>query len=141
GLPTLFKDETADRAAVMDFPGVVVTGNGSRTSGNCWLGNDGASFSYVQYIEGNPNCLRWLRFEVAPTCEGTWTAVAPPPRRQFAMAYDSVRQRTVLFGGYQSSAPLPDTWEFDGSNWRRQYTEGPPTMVGGAMAFDGSHGK
>ena len=52
-----------------------------------------------------------------------WTPIAmrgptPGPRVGHAMAYDRVRGRLVLFGGFsESTAPLGDTWEWDGARW------------------------
>ena len=38
----------------------------------------------------------------------------------FAMAYDSARERIVLFGGRTDrSGDLNDTWEWDGRTWTR----------------------
>lgn len=53
-----------------------------------------------------------------------WTrldAAGPPPRSGHAMAYDAKRDRAVLFGGGNSDRPsrMGDTWEFDGTRWRR----------------------
>ncbi len=48
----------------------------------------------------------------------TWVQIAttnsPPARYNHAMAYDNVRGRIVLFGGYQSfiRPPFNDTWEY-----------------------------
>ena len=55
------------------------------------------------------------------TWNGTdWTqrapAQSPPPRYDHAMAYDSARQRLVLFGGITPDF-LADTWTWDGSTW------------------------
>jgi hypothetical protein len=67
--------------------------------------------------------------------------VSPTPRRGHAMAYDSVRQRVVLFGG-ASSAPSvyhDDTWEWDGTNWALvSVAARPPGRWGHAMAYDES---
>lgn len=66
---------------------------------------------------------------------GDWrqieTATAPPARHFASMAYDRVRDRVILFGGYRFAddkktiLPLYDTWEFDGSNWREVSAKGP----------------
>ena len=49
------------------------------------------------------------------------TAHAPSPRAGCAMAYDSNRNVTVLFGGILDTNWPPDlyddTWEFDGTDW------------------------
>jgi hypothetical protein len=62
----------------------------------------------------------------------------PGPRRLAAIAFDSRRQRTVLFGGVASS-PLFDTWEWDGASWQAIQTSSAP-MVSGAIAYDGDRG-
>ena len=43
----------------------------------------------------------------------------------FGLAYDPVRQRTVLFGG-ASGTLLDDTWEFDGQDWAQIATANAP---------------
>jgi hypothetical protein len=45
------------------------------------------------------------------------TANAPSPRSHCMLAYDSVRGRVVLFGGYAANTGFGDTWEYDGSQW------------------------
>ena len=66
-----------------------------------------------------------------------WTQLAnsgPSPRSGHGMAFDSGRNRTVLFGGQPSS--LVDTWEFDGQDWTQQADTGPPDARSHPMAFD-----
>ncbi len=49
-----------------------------------------------------------------------WTQkqdIGPRPRLGHAMAYDSTRQRIVLFGGRLVGTRFGDTWEWDGANW------------------------
>lgn len=43
----------------------------------------------------------------------------PPIRDSTALAFDSVRNLTVLFGGFKGGTPanLQDTWEWDGEVW------------------------
>ncbi len=78
--------------------------------------------------------------------DGTnWTqrtpAISPSPRAGHAMAYDSVRQVTVLFGGITPSGGfLGDTWEWDGSAWSLRSTGGPEARYATAMAFDSARG-
>lgn len=53
------------------------------------------------------------------------------------MSYDSVRQRVVMFGGYDDTSLLNDTWEYDGTNWTRvTTTTAPAARVGAALAYD-----
>jgi len=68
-----------------------------------------------------------------------WTQLAnsgPSPRSGHGMAFDSGRNRTVLFGSFRTDQPPPiaDTWEFDGQDWTQQADTGPPAA--GPMAFD-----
>ena len=70
----------------------------------------------------------------------SWTnltpAVSPAARAWQSMAYDSMRGRTVLFGGYNGSQ-LGDTWEWDGSSWTQVVTAAaPPARSSGAIAYD-----
>ncbi|MBI5544312.1 MAG: hypothetical protein HY901_10510 [Deltaproteobacteria bacterium] len=73
----------------------------------------------------------------------TWSelsASAPPPARmRHSMAFDPVRSRLVLFGGYSSAswALLDDTWEWDGIAWHRVIpVVSPPARTRAAMTFD-----
>ena len=45
------------------------------------------------------------------------SATGPSPRLLHAMAYDTARQRVVLFGGSDASGKLADTWEWNGQSW------------------------
>lgn len=65
-------------------------------------------------------------------------AVRPVPRGCHRMVYDSVRGRTVLFGGLTGwSTPLGDTWEWDGVTWQQRTSATAPTpRLGHAMAYD-----
>lgn len=82
----------------------------------------------------------------------TWQHRASGPldaRGSTAMAYDAVRQRTVLFGGSVFiggpipgvvTQPMGDTWEWDGQNWEQVATSGPRERAGHAMVYDSSRG-
>src|SRR5260221_6832669 len=51
----------------------------------------------------------------------TWRSnsiAGPPARQSHAMAYDSARRVTVMFGGLSGTgAELSDTWEYTGAKW------------------------
>lgn len=70
----------------------------------------------------------------------TWTTVSttgPSPRYLHAMAYDTARQNTVLFGGLaDGSFRDTATWTWNGSSWSQATTTGPATRFGHAMAYD-----
>lgn len=57
-------------------------------------------------------------------------------RNSHGMAYDTVRQQVVLFGGYNGSS-MGDTWIFDGQNWIRRFpTTSPVDRWGHRMVWD-----
>ncbi|MCR9246950.1 MAG: kelch repeat-containing protein [bacterium] len=71
----------------------------------------------------------------------TWqtrrTSDTPGARSSHALAYDPLRERTVVFGGVTRAGPvLADTWEWDGSRWLDVSTFGPAPRQGAAMAWD-----
>ena len=76
------------------------------------------------------------------TYDGTdWTqiitATSPTPRYWHSMSYDSTRDRTVVFGGFNASGDLDDTWEFDGTDWAQiSPTVSPSPRAETRMAFD-----
>jgi hypothetical protein len=66
-----------------------------------------------------------------------------PDARMFgAMAYDSARGRTVLFGGAGNSDLLGDIWEWDGRTWTNVTPAGvgPPVLMGASMSYDAARG-
>jgi hypothetical protein len=51
---------------------------------------------------------------------GQWTRAStggPPLRNGHAIAYDSARNRVVLFGGFRPGQDFADTWEWNGTQW------------------------
>lgn len=79
----------------------------------------------------------------------TWTKVhdggsgGPEARHSHALAYDSRRGVTVLFGGESAAGTrLRDTWEWDGITWEeRAPTVSPPVRYAHAMAYDSWRGE
>jgi hypothetical protein len=69
-----------------------------------------------------------------------WTPLdAPQPVARFggAMAYDPVRNVTVLFGGQTSVGFRNDTWEWNGQAWALRSPTTPPSVRAfSAMAYD-----
>jgi hypothetical protein len=65
-------------------------------------------------------------------------AEVPPSRLSGAtMAYDPVRQRTVLFGGReQFNAALGDVWEWDGGQWLQVDATGPSARFGHVTTYN-----
>ncbi|HZN39741.1 MAG TPA: hypothetical protein VFD82_13110 [Planctomycetota bacterium] len=73
-----------------------------------------------------------------------WTLVAttgPAARNRASLAYDTARQRMVLFGGYDQTA-YDDTWEWDGTTWQAIATaHRPPGCWLVSMAFDAARAR
>jgi len=71
-----------------------------------------------------------------------WSKVSttgPSARFGSAIAYDSNRQVTVLFGGNDDQLS-PETWEWDGVVWRQVANTGPSGREEHAMVFDTARG-
>ncbi|HYE62990.1 MAG TPA: kelch repeat-containing protein [Phycisphaerales bacterium] len=68
--------------------------------------------------------------------------VAPPSGRNgHAMAYDSARGVTVLFGGDDGNGIRSgETWEWNGTKWRQVLVSGPSARRWHAMAYDSARG-
>jgi cysteine-rich repeat protein len=84
----------------------------------------------------------WLwSLEAGPGGIYRWTATtpahSPPPRTHHSLAYDSVRKRVVLFGGYSPAGLLGDTWEWDGTDWiEMKPATSPPQRRAAQLAYD-----
>jgi N-acetylneuraminic acid mutarotase len=84
-----------------------------------------------------------------PASAVAWTqlspASAPSAREGACMVYDLDRQKLYLFGGYNWTAFLNDTWSFDPStgDWTQLSPSGtvPPGREYHAMAYDSAAGK
>jgi hypothetical protein len=100
-------------AALMFGGGV---SNGSTVSGDTWVNSRGV---WGRYADGN----------------------AITPRQTYAMAYDSARQRTVLYGGETFSTIHASTFEFGPQGWVEPLTAVTPGQRSGpSMAFDAARG-
>lgn len=97
-------------------------------------------------------CCALLSATATAQCNGEWitTSVSgpgtPAPRSGHASAYDPIRQRTIIFGGYTSAAAYDNaTWEWDGATWTMPHPGGPVGCPTGrsspSMAFLPSIGK
>ena len=75
----------------------------------------------------------------------SWVEITPaqsPAPRASPLAYDSVRDRIVMFGGAGGSPGAPeialsDTWEYDGASWiQRQPLHVPPARGEHVLVYD-----
>lgn len=61
----------------------------------------------------------------------------PPARVHQSMAYDRVRQRVVLYGGFSAaSGELRDVWEWDGATWLPATAVVPADRIARNTVFD-----
>src|SRR5262245_47773942 len=74
----------------------------------------------------------------AQSCRG-WTEPYLNGRHGHAMAYDSARKVTVLFGGWDGTSDN-GTWEWDGSAWTPRITSAPLSRYDHAMVYDSVRG-
>jgi hypothetical protein len=75
--------------------------------------------------------------------DGTaWKTITPaaktvPPFHRFAsMAYDQTLKKTVLFGGFDTTNYLDQTWLWDGTAWSQQKNRPPTARTLAAMWYD-----
>jgi len=78
---------------------------------------------------------------------GSWdqrkdSSEEPTGREGHAMAYDNLRGKMLLFGGFNGLATTNETWEWDGMIWTRLNPTTKPSARGGhGMVYDSARGK
>jgi hypothetical protein len=103
-----------------------------------------AGRTYYVVIEGYDGATGDFELTVDSASGAAWQrrlflsdSPGPSSRHVVASTYDSARAVTVLFGGYNVSGSLDDTWEWDGRWWwERTPAEQPPKRAMAAMAYD-----
>jgi hypothetical protein len=79
-------------------------------------------------IAAGPHSTRWL--QLSPS-------TSPPPRSYLAMTYDPASGKVIMFGGFDGTGYLNDTWMFDGISWTRIATRlSPPARANAQIAYD-----
>jgi IPT/TIG domain-containing protein/galactose oxidase-like protein len=93
-------------------------------------------------------CAGTLAFAAsAATAQVDWIqstpATSPPARFDHNLAFDSARNRTILFGGVDFTfTEFGDTWEWDGAAWsQRTPVSSPPPRETTALAYDSARGR
>jgi len=76
----------------------------------------------------------------------TWHKIglpnSPSGRGAMAMVYDGVSKKIVLFGGYDATSYLNDTWTWDGAKWTQIATANAPSpRAASGIGFDRVTGK
>ena len=66
---------------------------------------------------------------------------SPPPLGGHTLAYDAVRARVILFGGFDDGGFSRNfTWSWNGTVWAQLFTAtSPPARTNHAMAYDSTH--
>jgi Galactose oxidase, central domain len=153
----------ADAGLLMSDSG---SGGGSVCSGSDAGSSGGSENTDAGFIEGNVSDSGVIiaSFDagavdsgVTVACSGianvidagtVWTqhnSPGPSARSGAAMAFDSVRGRTVLFGGAFGSGTqflFADTWEYDGLTWTQKFPiHAPVARSGSNMVFESHLGK
>lgn len=89
------------------------------------------------------NCLAAMANPLR--AQGSWTVTAnggPASRSAHAMAYDSINQRVILFGGALTSGGFSsETWAFSAGSWSLIANTGPSPRHSTAMAYDSVRGR
>jgi hypothetical protein len=64
-------------------------------------------------------------------------ATSPQARSYLAMTYDGDSRKIIMFGGFDGTGYLNDTWTFDGFTWSHVTTQSsPPPRAAAQMAYD-----
>jgi hypothetical protein len=61
---------------------------------------------------------------------------APPARRFSSMVYDAQLKKSVLFGGFDDTNYLNETWLWDGTSWNRVTNHPPTARSNASMWYD-----
>ncbi len=92
-------------------------------------------------LNGNTNLGdTWEWTATVPGGGGSWllrSTTGPSARDHCGLAYDSLRQKTILFGGAAGGNYNNQTWEWDGNTWTQILpAASPPPMDASLMAYD-----
>jgi hypothetical protein len=71
-------------------------------------------------------------------------SVGGPPASHSAGAIDPEEGSLIVFGGFRgegADAPTAETWEWNGTRWRRLHVPGPPARYAHAMVSDPVNGR
>src|SRR5437773_273209 len=77
---------------------------------------------------GVPDTASWVQLSPASS---------PPARSYLAITYDPASDKIIMFGGFDGTTYLNDTWTFDGVTWTEVATNTrPPARAAAQMAYD-----
>lgn len=70
----------------------------------------------------------WVKFDSLKT--------TPPARRFSSLVYDATLKKSVLFGGWDATNYLNDTWLWDGAKWTQEKNHLPTARSNASMWYD-----
>ena len=87
-----------------------------------WFQNQLHQTDYIEYGESSGISAKGGAKVTTTAADFTWRLASPLPsspkqRSSMALAYDSARGKTVLYGGSKVKQTYKDTWEWDGHKW------------------------
>ena len=142
----------AGAAGIWEWDGVSWSGLGAATSAP-WA----TSFVDLAYDAARNELVACVGHVFSPPSTSTWDGVAwtqhapatsPPPRVEFSLEYDPIRQRVVLFGGRDRLGPNNswvyhgDLWEWDGTTWsERASIQQPAGRILAGLVFEPTNGE
>jgi subtilisin family serine protease len=93
----------------------------------------------TEYGWGFIDAQQALNATAVPTCQNLWTYINPSGPSRFngaAVTYDAPRQRAIAVGGVPitGTAPVRQTWEYDGALWTLRSSTGPSARWQTALA-------
>jgi hypothetical protein len=83
-----------------------------------------------------PVCVVLVALATTLGASAQQPANGPRPLYSTAAAFDPVRGRLVVFGGYGNGGYSGDTWEWDGARWSQSSATGPEPRNSPVMVFD-----
>ncbi len=117
------------------------TPGGLESPASAFDARDGVTVLFGGYNGGFPTPYSdktWEYDFVANAWTEITTSPKPPARQSAGMAYDSVEQVVVLFGGFNDTEFLTDTWEYDviTNTWTEIFPpSSPPPLVDTPLAY------
>lgn len=89
----------------------------------------------------------WMKHSTWEFDGSNWTEVSttqqPNAVYGMGMVYDSSQNKTILFGGSDSSDTAPtETWQYNGSNWTQLTpATSPPARTNHTLVYDANQNK
>jgi hypothetical protein len=118
-----------------------IAGNWPSSRAQCGIAYDAQRAQLLLYGGTDDSSFRselWVWNGTSWSEKSPTVGIKPGVRAQMPMAYDSARDRVVLFGGLEAATRKDEVWEFDGARWEDRTPNGdkPSSRIRHAMAYD-----